>query len=163
MHRDFDDKWLNLAVLVGAVSMLFFVAFVQADPPPPLNRASAFGCYVSVRAAPILLNESGLTVMQQGTPTMGFSLVRHKNGIDLETEHWLEPVMAGEGFVLRIGRFGRFIPFYKIERGMAYGGFDEHELNAFRMEVSDGRYLAFAKSDPQNCTLDRRAGATPNP
>lgn len=152
VDSSFDDSGYQVAIVAVFAAVFALFLFFKDPPIPDPSNSSAFGCYSAEGAPPILLNGNGLTVLQQGLPTVGFHLERNKTGIALSTDRRIEPVPSGDGFMFQFGPFGEFIPFYKIERGVVYGVFDEDDLNAFRMQVSADRYLAYAKSDLADCS-----------
>jgi hypothetical protein len=135
-------------MVVGAIYMIW-----RGTNIPPIPNAKAFGCYTTPKAAPILLDQDGMVILQTVPLKIPFHLERHKTGIAL-TAH--APIAA----VSRMGRYqfsirppgeGWFLDFYKVIDGHSYGVFNENELRQFTMLARDGAYLPYRRSAQSEC------------
>jgi len=153
-HNDPDRdlaRWLPAVGLV-AVMIVLVIQFMREPIPPPPN-ASAFGCYATVTAPSILLDESGMHINQEGFPKIGFHLERHKQGIALTAEAPIYAEAGPEGYQYSVASrgIGKFLSFYKVIDGKLYGIFEADELELFRMLAEDGRNLPYERTDQARC------------
>jgi hypothetical protein len=151
-----SDPFLMLGRAIAVLVCCVFVWLIMHQMrPAPLN-SSAYGCYVSDSAPPILLDAKGMKVLQEGVPLMGFHLERHKGGLVLTTHNWLDTYPADGGYLFRGGRdTGRFVPFFIMQNERISGVSDESKLNAFRIRNQDGSFLIYLDSDSRNCTVSQ--------
>lgn len=149
------DRFAGALVLVLAAAMTlvagYSIFFVPREPAPA--NAKAYGCYTSAEAAPILLDATGMTILQEPVLRMGFHLERDKRGIALTAEAPIaaEPRAATYRYAVRPPGVGVYLPFFREEGGRSYGVFDEGLLDGFTMGASDGAVLPYRKTDAAAC------------
>lgn len=139
--------------VVGAVVFLGAALFLTPKAKPAPSDAAAYGCYKTEQAAPILLDQRGMSILQIGFPVIGFHLERHKTGIALTSEAPISANPQGGTYLYSIDKrgIGTFLRFYKVINDRSYGVFDEAEIGAFQMLATDGQYLAYRKTDSSQC------------
>ncbi len=149
------EGWLRWTSVIFVLVIIIF-QFTREKPPTPTNDA-AYGCYLNPYAPPILLEPSGMSIVQIDFPRIGFHLERHKSGIALTAEAPIhaKPIRGGYEYGIDQRGIGLFLPFYRIENGKSYGVFEADQLRSFTMLARDDHYLKYVRSDSEDCRLGR--------
>ncbi|MCB2062055.1 MAG: hypothetical protein KDE25_01090 [Novosphingobium sp.] len=144
-------KWLP-TIGMFAVLVVLAIQFIR-EPAPPVHNALVFGCYETTAAPSIMLDERGMHINQEGFPSIGFHLERHKQGIALTAEAPIYAKASSDGYRYSIATrgIGKFLEFYKVIDGKLYGVLEPDELGPFRMLADDGRYLSYDRTDREHC------------
>lgn len=146
-------KWLP-AIGIIAVAIVIIIQFMR-EPPSPVPNALVFGCYKTTAGPSVMLDERGMHINQEGFPTIGFHLERHKQGITLTAEVPIYAEASSDGYRYAIAArgIGKFLDFYKVIDGKLYGVFEPDELGPLRMLANDGRYLPYERTNRERCSL----------
>lgn len=156
MPYDVRTKLEEHLPFIGLIAIAVFIgAGLFPGPksePDPLNH-TAYGCFASQNSPSIRLNPSGMIIRQKNFPIIGFHLERHKTGIVLTAERPISANSSTGGYLYTIDNqgSGRYLPFFKVVNQKTYGVFDEAELHSFHMLATDGRYIAYIKSNLSEC------------
>lgn len=145
--------------LSGAIGPFFWLIAIVAtiyglrEPVADLPKESVFGCYATELADPILLDTSGMHILQRDFPRIPFSLERRKTGIALLAERPIAARSVGRRYRYMIERrgIGRFLDFYSVINGKRYGVFEVSDLRQFSMLTRDGSELLYRKAAPNTC------------
>jgi hypothetical protein len=142
-----------LGFVVAMLTVGIYAAVKPSRPEPPNSKA--FGCYITARAAPILLSRQGMVILQPSRIRMNFHLERHKTGIALTAEAPIaaEPTGQQYTFSVKYPGEGWFLDFYNVVDGRTYGVFDENELRQFTMLATDGAHLGYGKAPAYICRV----------
>jgi hypothetical protein len=141
----------GIAAVAFVVCVLLLAKPTQPDPP----NSKAFGCYTSAQAAPILLNQQGMSILQPGEIKIRYHLERHKTGIALTADAPIAAERVGNRYVFSITPpgVGWYLDFFNVINGESYGVFDENALQQFTMLARDGNYLPYRKGPERDCQL----------
>ena len=151
------DYERTLQVLYGIAAVAFVVGVLllakptQPDPP----NSKAFGCYTSAQAAPILLNQQGMAILQPDEIKIRYHLERHKTGIALTVDAPIAAERAGNRYMFSIKPpgVGWYLDFFNVINGETSGVFDENALQQFTMLARDGNYLPYRKASERDCQV----------
>lgn len=143
---------LNRLFITALIGIVIYAAFITSRDPEPAN-SKAFGCYRTSSAAPILLDEEGMTILQQQPLKIGFHLERGKRGIALTAEAPITAERMGTEYLylIRPPGVGRYLFFFNESDGRASGVFDANALSQFKMHAQDGAALAYTKTALEEC------------
>lgn len=153
--NEFD--WFFRIMPIGVVIVLVYALWAAPEPKPPPENSAVFGCYLADDAPPILLNEEGMQIMQEGFLRIGYHLVSRR-GLKLTAEAPISANLTTDGYRYSINErgAGTFLDFYKVINGKVYGVFDEQDLGPFRMLAMDGRYLPYREASMSHCAGEHR-------
>ena len=153
--EDNEDGFSGFLRVIPLVLILVFIAFpwLMSSPAKAPANATVFGCYAATAGPPILLDASGTHVKQPGFPTIPYHLERLKTGIALTADAPIRADKAQVGYQFGIDKrgIGRFMPFYRVDNGQAYGVIEASLLEGFQMLADDGTYINYDPAEPARC------------
>ena len=146
-------QWGYYAAIAVAVAM---IAIFQPFAQPALPNFRAYGCYTADTAPAIRLDQSGMKILQQGFPPVGFHLERHKTAIDPYRRCSYPSRLlstTGEKYVYSMYHPGEgwYLDFQHIVNGKRYGEFDETRLSMFTMLARNGVDIVYSKAVMIKC------------
>lgn len=126
--------------------------FQLSDKPDPAN-SRAYGCYVSDAAPAILLDQTGMTILQPGFSRILYHLERHKTAITLVADAPIQANRSGNRYIYSFYHpgVGEFLDFHHVIDGHQYGQFDETQLSSFSMLANDYVELTYNKAPRGKC------------
>jgi hypothetical protein len=140
---------------VGVLAIVAGAVLFQATRKPAPPNSTVFGCYTNEKSMPIMLDKTGMHIVQKEFPTIPYHLERSKNGINLTADAPIEASMVGDLYKYSIRPPGEswYLSFYKDIDGHRYGVFNDNELSQFEMLARDGTDLGYSKAPLSACTM----------
>jgi hypothetical protein len=148
-------RWGYYAAIALAVAgIAIFQPF--AKPPPP--NSAAYGCYTADAAPAILLDQKGMSILQQGFPRIPFHLERHKTAITLTADAPIQADLVRDRYIYSMYHPGEgwYMDFQHVEGGRRYGQFDERQLSMFEMLARNGTDIIYRKEPVETCSPNRQ-------
>lgn len=94
-----------------------------------------------------------MQIVQNGFPSIGYHLERHKTGYVLTADAPIRADWTGSSYRYSFeGRgIGKFLPFYRVQGGQIYGVFEPSLLSSFQMLANNGNRLNYSRADDTKC------------
>ena len=143
-------RWAPIMMLCAG-GLIAAYSFTKEGAKPPAN-SSAFGCYISDKRPPILIDEHGLQIVDSNMETIPFSLDWNDEGIFLWPERRI--VLSDDpqtgSFTVK-NEAGHAFNFVNVLDGGVYPDVDAANLETFQILTANGRRAAYTKTDPVRC------------
>ena len=151
-ERD-EFSWFFSAIPLGLFVVLIAYFWFGPSPPAPLPNSTVYGCYKAPDSPAIRLDASGMQVLQEGFPRIGYHLELHKTGYELTADAPIQADWTGSSYRYSIASrgIGKFLPFYRVQGGQTYGVFEPSLLTRFQMLANDGNWLNYTLVDDDKC------------
>lgn len=137
------------AIGLAIASIAIFQPFAKSEPA----NSRAYGCYVSDAAPSILLDRTGMTILQSDFSRNPYHLERHKTAITLVADAPIQVNRLNKRYIYSLYHpgVGEFLDFHHVIDGHRYGQFDETQLSSFSMLANDYVELTYNKAPPAKC------------
>jgi hypothetical protein len=141
---------LPILMLAGMI-LYFFFGTTGSSNEPRTDRA--FGCYLATNAPPILIDRSGLHVLQEPVLHRRFSLSQTRLGFKLDVKGAPDAYRVGAGyrFSSETAKVGRYWSFYTNVGGKSYGVTDDAALHRFYLYAADDEMISYIRSAEGSC------------